>query len=157
VGLGSTSVNYVPSAPIVHTSFSMYHGPPEGTKSRCYPCLRSETDGFQREICQFSGFPSMGSEASRYKSHSPNFARHLTTALLLVHCTSYRRMSPLVINLKALVSISALLGSTLAFASAGGSHVDFSQHPYKAPGPNDLRGPCPGLNTYVNLTFLTSG
>jgi hypothetical protein len=57
-------------------------------------------------------------------------------------------MSPLTI--KALVFISTLLGSAL-----GGSQVDFSQHPYKAPGPNDLRGPCPGLNTYVNFAFPT--
>jgi hypothetical protein len=60
-------------------------------------------------------------------------------------------MSPSMINLKTLVSVSALLGSALAAASAGGSPVDFSQHPFKAPGPNDLRGPCPGLNTYVYL------
>jgi len=27
--------------------------------------------------------------------------------------------------------------------------VDFSQHQYIAPGPDDVRSPCPGLNTYV--------
>nr|7ZNM_A Chain A, Artificial Unspecific Peroxygenase [Marasmius rotula]7ZNM_B Chain B, Artificial Unspecific Peroxygenase [Marasmius rotula]7ZNV_A Chain A, artificial unspecific peroxygenase [Marasmius rotula]7ZNW_A Chain A, artificial unspecific peoxygenase [Marasmius rotula]7ZNW_C Chain C, artificial unspecific peoxygenase [Marasmius rotula] len=32
--------------------------------------------------------------------------------------------------------------------------VDFSQHPWKAPGPNDLRSPCPGLNTLANHGFL---
>jgi hypothetical protein len=50
------------------------------------------------------------------------------------------------LKIKALVLISALLGSAL-----GGSQVDFSQHLWKAPGPNDLRGPCPGLNTYVSF------
>ncbi|KAH8806897.1 heme-thiolate peroxidase [Flagelloscypha sp. PMI_526] len=28
------------------------------------------------------------------------------------------------------------------------------RHPYKAPGPNDLRGPCPGLNTLANHGYL---
>nr|7ZBP_A Chain A, Marasmius rotula UPO [Marasmius rotula]7ZBP_B Chain B, Marasmius rotula UPO [Marasmius rotula]7ZBP_C Chain C, Marasmius rotula UPO [Marasmius rotula]7ZBP_D Chain D, Marasmius rotula UPO [Marasmius rotula] len=32
--------------------------------------------------------------------------------------------------------------------------VDFSAHPWKAPGPNDSRGPCPGLNTLANHGFL---
>ncbi|KAH8806860.1 heme-thiolate peroxidase, partial [Flagelloscypha sp. PMI_526] len=27
-------------------------------------------------------------------------------------------------------------------------------HPYQAPGPNDLRGPCPGLNTLANHGYL---
>ncbi|KAK0544806.1 hypothetical protein OC846_005226 [Tilletia horrida] len=27
-------------------------------------------------------------------------------------------------------------------------------HPYKAPGPNDIRGPCPGLNTLANHGYL---
>jgi len=27
-------------------------------------------------------------------------------------------------------------------------------HPFKAPGPNDLRGPCPGLNTLANHGYL---
>ncbi|KAK0544810.1 hypothetical protein OC845_005406 [Tilletia horrida] len=29
-----------------------------------------------------------------------------------------------------------------------------SAHPYKAPGPNDIRGPCPGLNTLANHGYL---
>ncbi|KAH7086311.1 hypothetical protein FB567DRAFT_570206 [Paraphoma chrysanthemicola] len=29
-----------------------------------------------------------------------------------------------------------------------------SGHEYKAPGPNDLRGPCPGLNAFANHNFL---
>lgn len=28
--------------------------------------------------------------------------------------------------------------------------VNDAAHPYIAPGPNDLRGPCPGLNTLAN-------
>jgi hypothetical protein len=27
--------------------------------------------------------------------------------------------------------------------------IDWNAHQWIAPGPNDLRGPCPGLNTYV--------
>jgi len=27
--------------------------------------------------------------------------------------------------------------------------IDWDAHQWMAPGPNDLRGPCPGLNTYV--------
>jgi hypothetical protein len=99
----------------------------------------------------------VGSKAkvSRYKSHSfsPQVRSTLSCHSFTVHCTSNRRMSPSMINLKKLVSVSALLGSVLAVASAGGSQVDFSQHPYNAPGPNDLRGPCPGLNTYVYLSL----
>lgn len=36
--------------------------------------------------------------------------------------------------------------------------IDFSVHPWIAPGSNDSRGPCPGLNTYVpshHLVFAT--
>ncbi|KZS95132.1 Cloroperoxidase [Sistotremastrum niveocremeum HHB9708] len=29
-----------------------------------------------------------------------------------------------------------------------------ADHPFKAPGPNDLRGPCPGLNTMANHGYL---
>ncbi|KAG7088850.1 hypothetical protein E1B28_012804 [Marasmius oreades] len=33
-------------------------------------------------------------------------------------------------------------------------HVDSSTHGWQAPGPNDSRGPCPGLNTLANHGFL---
>jgi hypothetical protein len=29
-------------------------------------------------------------------------------------------------------------------------------HRYIAPGPNDIRGPCPGMNSLANRTFLDS-
>jgi len=32
--------------------------------------------------------------------------------------------------------------------------IDLSKNPYIAPGPNDLRGPCPGLNAFANHGFL---
>lgn len=35
--------------------------------------------------------------------------------------------------------------------------VDDAKHPYIAPGPNDLRGPCPGLNTLANHGYLPRG
>jgi hypothetical protein len=28
--------------------------------------------------------------------------------------------------------------------------VNDAAHPYRAPGPNDIRGPCPGLNTLAS-------
>ncbi|ESK91475.1 hypothetical protein Moror_2663 [Moniliophthora roreri MCA 2997] len=49
-----------------------------------------------------------------------------------------------------------LIASAVAFASARSlmprsphDEIDWSQHPFQAPGPDDARGPCPGLNTYV--------
>ncbi|KAL0573897.1 hypothetical protein V5O48_008045 [Marasmius crinis-equi] len=36
----------------------------------------------------------------------------------------------------------------------GQPEIDFSAHPYMAPGPNDSRSPCPGLNTLANHGFL---
>lgn len=32
--------------------------------------------------------------------------------------------------------------------------IDLSKNPWQAPGPNDLRGPCPGLNAFANHGFL---
>ncbi|KAL0064328.1 hypothetical protein AAF712_008774 [Marasmius tenuissimus] len=34
------------------------------------------------------------------------------------------------------------------------SDMDFSSYPYMAPGPSDLRSPCPGLNAMANHGFL---
>jgi hypothetical protein len=62
-----------------------------------------------------------------------------------------QRMSPITTKFKALVLVSTSLASAFASGPAGGSDVDFSQHPWIAPGPNDVRGPCPGLNTYVQF------
>lgn len=46
----------------------------------------------------------------------------------------------------------------VGFASAmpdrmpsGEKGIDYSKFKFKAPGKNDLRGPCPGLNTLVFL------
>ncbi|KAF9444958.1 Cloroperoxidase [Macrolepiota fuliginosa MF-IS2] len=32
--------------------------------------------------------------------------------------------------------------------------INDAAHPWKAPGPNDIRGPCPGLNTLANHGYL---
>ncbi|KIK53709.1 hypothetical protein GYMLUDRAFT_207262 [Collybiopsis luxurians FD-317 M1] len=37
---------------------------------------------------------------------------------------------------------------------ASSATVDWSAHQWQAPGPNDSRGPCPGLNTLANHGFL---
>ncbi|ESK91441.1 hypothetical protein Moror_2665 [Moniliophthora roreri MCA 2997] len=54
-----------------------------------------------------------------------------------------------------------LVASAVAFVSAKSvtprsphDEIDWSQHPFQAPGPNDARGPCPGLNTLANHGFL---
>jgi hypothetical protein len=62
---------------------------------------------------------------------------------------AHQRFKMFKLELKSLIILAAALTSVLmADASGPGSGgVDFSKHPYKAPGPNDLRGPCPGLNT----------
>ncbi|KAH8806895.1 Chloroperoxidase [Flagelloscypha sp. PMI_526] len=39
-------------------------------------------------------------------------------------------------------------------AYTGIKQIPDKKHPYKAPGPNDLRGPCPGLNTLANHGYL---
>ncbi|THU90501.1 Cloroperoxidase [Dendrothele bispora CBS 962.96] len=38
--------------------------------------------------------------------------------------------------------------------ASGPAEIDFNEHQWMAPGPNDLRGPCPGLNTLANHGFL---
>ncbi|ESK91474.1 hypothetical protein Moror_2662 [Moniliophthora roreri MCA 2997] len=54
-----------------------------------------------------------------------------------------------------------LIASAIAFVSAKSvmprsphDEIDWSQHPFQAPGPDDARGPCPGLNTLANHGFL---
>ncbi|THU92580.1 Cloroperoxidase [Dendrothele bispora CBS 962.96] len=39
-------------------------------------------------------------------------------------------------------------------ASGGPAEIDLNEHQWMAPGPNDFRGPCPGLNTLANHGFL---
>jgi hypothetical protein len=50
------------------------------------------------------------------------------------------------------------LGSEIKFPPpldfTGGKVIPDADHPYIAPGPNDLRGPCPGLNTMANHGYL---
>ncbi|KIK65154.1 hypothetical protein GYMLUDRAFT_71040 [Collybiopsis luxurians FD-317 M1] len=48
---------------------------------------------------------------------------------------------------------------TLAISSgvrsdSSSAQIDWSAHQWEAPGPNDSRGPCPGLNTLANHAFL---
>ncbi|EEB97921.1 hypothetical protein MPER_02663, partial [Moniliophthora perniciosa FA553] len=54
-----------------------------------------------------------------------------------------------------------LIASAVAFVSAKSvirssphDEIDWSQHSLQAPGPDDARGPCPGLNTLANHGFL---
>ncbi|THU90500.1 Cloroperoxidase [Dendrothele bispora CBS 962.96] len=44
----------------------------------------------------------------------------------------------------------------LAYAAKvdGSININPDAHPWIAPGPNDLRGPCPGLNTLANHGFI---
>ncbi|KAL0564181.1 hypothetical protein V5O48_017874 [Marasmius crinis-equi] len=46
---------------------------------------------------------------------------------------------------------SSLVGLVMMASAVA---VDFSDYPWKAPGPDDLRSPCPGLNTLANHGFL---
>ncbi|KAJ8081132.1 hypothetical protein PM082_017974 [Marasmius tenuissimus] len=55
-------------------------------------------------------------------------------------------------NLSKLVVSLVTLAVGIAQAQDGG--FDFSAYPWQAPGPNDLRGPCPGLNTLANHGLL---
>ncbi|KAH8806896.1 Chloroperoxidase [Flagelloscypha sp. PMI_526] len=57
------------------------------------------------------------------------------------------------------VSVIAFPGGKLIHAPpkqafTGIKQIPDKKHPYKAPGPNDLRGPCPGLNTLANHGYL---
>ncbi|THU87946.1 Cloroperoxidase, partial [Dendrothele bispora CBS 962.96] len=52
---------------------------------------------------------------------------------------------------KSLLSFSLLSLAANAAPTAG---IDWDAHQWMAPGPNDLRGPCPGLNTLANHEFL---
>ncbi|KAL0573900.1 hypothetical protein V5O48_008048 [Marasmius crinis-equi] len=51
------------------------------------------------------------------------------------------------------LSLQILVLGVAALAVAD-SQVDFSAYPYKAPGSNDSRSPCPGLNILANHGFL---
>ncbi|KAJ8081092.1 hypothetical protein PM082_017933 [Marasmius tenuissimus] len=48
----------------------------------------------------------------------------------------------------------SLIALAVGVAQAQHDTIDFSAYPWQAPGPNDLRGPCPGLNTLANHGFL---
>ncbi|KAF7333779.1 Cloroperoxidase [Mycena venus] len=37
----------------------------------------------------------------------------------------------------------------------GTKHVPDADHPFIAPGPNDMRGPCPGMNTLANHGYIS--
>ncbi|KAL0570572.1 hypothetical protein V5O48_011391 [Marasmius crinis-equi] len=49
---------------------------------------------------------------------------------------------------------SALIALVMAATAVADAQIDWSAHQWMAPGPNDLRGPCPGLNTLANHGFL---
>ncbi|KAL0576152.1 hypothetical protein V5O48_005820 [Marasmius crinis-equi] len=49
---------------------------------------------------------------------------------------------------------SALIALVVAATAVADAQIDWSAHQWMAPGPNDLRGPCPGLNTLANHGFL---
>ncbi|KAJ8081090.1 hypothetical protein PM082_017931 [Marasmius tenuissimus] len=55
-------------------------------------------------------------------------------------------------NLNKLIVSLVTLAVGTAQAQDGG--FDFSAYPWQAPGPNDLRSPCPGLNTLANHGLL---
>ncbi|KAL0567409.1 hypothetical protein V5O48_014586 [Marasmius crinis-equi] len=51
--------------------------------------------------------------------------------------------------------LSLLVGvAMVATGTMSDPQVRFSNYPWIAPGPNDLRSPCPGLNTLANHGFL---
>ncbi|KAK1231422.1 hypothetical protein PQX77_005465 [Marasmius sp. AFHP31] len=50
--------------------------------------------------------------------------------------------------------VISLVALAVGIAQAQDNGFDFSDHPWQAPGPNDLRSPCPGLNTLANHGFL---
>ncbi|KAF5354416.1 hypothetical protein D9758_010761 [Tetrapyrgos nigripes] len=52
-----------------------------------------------------------------------------------------------------IVAISARIVSA-DDGDLGSRAIDWNDHQWIAPGPNDLRGPCPGLNTLANHGFL---
>ncbi|KAF9265234.1 Cloroperoxidase [Marasmius fiardii PR-910] len=50
--------------------------------------------------------------------------------------------------------LSSLVFIAVASTALADDEVDFSAHAWQAPGPNDSRSPCPGLNTLANHGFL---
>ncbi|KAK7453337.1 hypothetical protein VKT23_012016 [Stygiomarasmius scandens] len=58
--------------------------------------------------------------------------------------------------LLSLCTAAALLASVArgAYNTTQPPTIDWDAHKWIAPGPNDLRGPCPGLNTLANHGFL---
>ena len=53
------------------------------------------------------------------------------------------------LEMKSTFTSVIALAISLIKVSGSADNVDFSQHPWIAPTSTDLRGPCPGLNTYV--------
>ncbi|KAK7045792.1 hypothetical protein VNI00_007194 [Paramarasmius palmivorus] len=49
---------------------------------------------------------------------------------------------------------STFFRSVLLAAVVAANAAAYEDHSYRAPGPNDLRSPCPGLNTLANHGFL---
>jgi hypothetical protein len=58
----------------------------------------------------------------------------------------------------SILSLSAAISSALAFPTYAdvGARQAWEAKPWTAPGPNDARGPCPGLNTLANHGYLPS-
>jgi hypothetical protein len=58
----------------------------------------------------------------------------------------------MILLLTFFTALAALSG--VKSGTSTGSEIDWSAHQWQAPGPNDSRGPCPGLNTLANHGFL---
>ncbi|KAK1233476.1 hypothetical protein PQX77_003372 [Marasmius sp. AFHP31] len=57
-------------------------------------------------------------------------------------------------NFKLAISLVALAVGVAQAQTQEDIIIDFNDYPWQAPGPNDLRSPCPGLNTLANHGLL---
>jgi len=60
-------------------------------------------------------------------------------------------------TLAATVAFSALVVNAAVEPVFVKQSVNWDEHQFLAPGPDDVRSPCPGLNAYVSLILLLDG
>ena len=56
---------------------------------------------------------------------------------------------------KMKITFTSVIALVISLVGASDT-VDFSQYPWIAPTSTDVRGPCPGLNTYVSILVPAS-
>ena len=68
----------------------------------------------------------------------------------------FSMLSTSFLTLAATFVFSALFANAAVEPVFVKQHVNWTEHQFSAPGPGDVRGPCPALNTYVSVFLFPS-